>query len=61
MKWGSYLNEPLQLNQCIERLMHLLFLDIVKPSSTLIKEWIKATNIVTSYKKKQKRYVLMHS
>ena len=30
--------------------MYLLFLDIVKASSTLIKEWMKATNILTSYK-----------
>ena len=38
---GPYWDGLLQLHQFIDYLMHLLFLGIVKSSSSLITEWIK--------------------
>ena len=38
---GPYWDGPLQLHQFIDYLMHLLFLGIVKSSSSLITKWIK--------------------
>ena len=51
---GPYWDGPLQLHQFIDCLMHLLFLGIVKSSSSLITEWMKETKILSSYKEHKK-------
>ena len=56
---GLYWDGPLQLHQFISCLMHLLFLGIVKSSSSLITEWMKETKILSSYKEHKKTYVLV--
>ena len=55
----AYWDGLLQLNQFIDYLMDLPFLGIVKSSSTLIKEWMKETNILILYKE-NKKHALMH-
>ena len=54
MNGVPYWDGPLQLHQFIDCLMHLLFLGIVKSSSTLIVEWMKETRILSSYKEHKK-------
>ena len=43
-EWNDepYWDEPLQLHQFIDYLIHLLFLGIVRSSRDLINEWMKS-------------------